>query len=74
MKLYRGVNRLKTDEMDSTKDSIIDKLINGQRTDALEQFKELNPLQAGYIAVSIIEHASIDQASKNWFMNAMYNG
>ncbi len=60
--------------LDENIDSIIVNLINGNRIDALNQFRDMNPLHAGYAAVLVLENESVTAENKRWLMNALYNG
>lgn len=60
--------------MEELIESITNNLVNGNLQDALESFHNLNPLQAGYVAVVIMETESITNVNKRWLMNALYNG
>lgn len=60
--------------IDENIDSIINNLINGNRNDALNQFRDMNPLHAAYAAVLVMENESVTAENKRWLMNALYNG
>lgn len=66
--------KLSTGDFDIILNAITIDLMNGNRTDALDRIKELNPLQAGYAAVMVSESELVSDANKRWLMNAMYNG
>lgn len=66
-------------DLDNVVKLIIDDLINGNLTDALNRVRSLNSLQAGYVMVQVFDNELFDNESfttpnKRWMLNAMYNG